>query len=428
MFKKIKATFGEYPSAFKVLTLATFIDMLGGFLLFPFFALYITERFNVGMTEVGLLFSINSAGNIIGGLIGGALADKYGRRTLILFGLIVSGIGNILMGLVDNLGLFFILAACLGLIGSFGGPARQAMVSDLLPREKQAEGFGILRISFNLSATIGPVLGGFLATQSYMLLFIVDAISSLVTAVIVFLVIPETKPQKKDGAQDETIIKTVIGYKDVLKDWLYITFLSVSAIMVIVYMQMNSTLSVFLRDVHGFPISGFGLLLSMNAFMVVIFQFWITKKISKLNPMKMMTFGVLFYMVGFGMYGFVSEIYLFFVAMALITIGEMIVTPIGTTIASFFAPEDKRGRYMAMYGFSWAIPNLFGVLLAGLVWDLIGPFWVWYFAGILSLVSMSGFWFLRRATKERLAKEMDSSVVQIQETTTNEEISEVISS
>ena len=427
MFKKFKATYREYPSAFRVLTLATFIDMLGGFLLMPFFALYITERFHVGMIEVGLLISINSGGHIIGGLIGGALADKYGRRSLILFGLIVSGVGNILMGLVNDLRLFYLLAAFLGLVGSFGGPARQAMVSDLLPKSKQAEGFGILRVSFNLSATIGPILGGLLATQSYMLLFVADAISSLITAVIVFLVIPETKPEKKEGKPEETIIKTVIGYKEVLKDWLYISFLSVSAIMVIVYIQMNSTLSVFLRDVHGFPASGFGLLLSMNAFMVVLFQFWITRRISKRNPMKMMILGTFFYMLGFSMYGFVAEIYLFFIAMIFITIGEMIVTPIGTTIASFFAPEDKRGRYMAMYGFHWAIPNIFGVLLAGMVWDSLGPFWVWYFAGILSLISMIGFWFLRRAAKDRLSREMENNVIQIHQTELFEEVSDMSS-
>jgi MFS family permease len=169
---------------------------------------------------------------------------------------------------------------------------------------------------------------------------------------------------------------------------------------------MNSTLSVFLRDIHAFPSTSFGLLLSMNALMVVVFQFWITRKISKRDPMKMMVLGTLFYFVGFGMYGFVSEVYLFFVAMILITIGEMIVTPIGTTIASFFAPEDKRGRYMAMYGFHWSIPNLFGVLLAGLVWDFLGPFWVWYLAAILCAITMIGFWFLRTAAKERLSKEI----------------------
>jgi hypothetical protein len=57
MLGKIKTTYEEYPNAFKVLILASFIDMLGGALLFPFFALYITERFGVGMTQVGILFA-----------------------------------------------------------------------------------------------------------------------------------------------------------------------------------------------------------------------------------------------------------------------------------------------------------------------------------------------------------------------------------
>ncbi len=405
MFTKIKTTYREYPNAFKVLTLATFIDMLGSFLLYPFYALYVTEHFGVGMTQVGFLFSIFSAGNIFGGILGGALADKYGRRAMVLIGLVVSGTGSIFLGLVNDLRVFYILAGFLGLVGNFGGPARQAMVADLLPKEKQAEGFGILRVSFNLSATIGPILGGFLATKSYMLLFIADAVSSLITAVIVYMVIPETKPQKQDDKPEETVMKTIIGYKHVLKDWVFVLFLSVSAITVLVYMQMNSTLSVFLRDVHGFPAQSFGFLLSMNALMVVLFQFWITRKISKYAPMKIMAFGTLFLMIGFGMYGFISEPYLFFIAMAIITIGEMIVFPTGQSAAASFAPEDKRGRYMAVYGFQWMIPNLFGVLAAGLIMDSIGPNWVWYLAGILSLFSMIGFWLIHGVTKERLSKE-----------------------
>ncbi len=405
MFTKFKNLYKEYPNAFKVLTLATFIDMLGSFLLFPFYSLYITSRFGVGMVEVGYLFSINSVGNIFGGVIGGALADKYGRRVMILFGLIISGIGNIMLGLVNDLYVFYILAGILGLVGNFGGPARQAMVADLLPKEKQAEGFGILRVAFNLSAVIGPLLGGFLATQSFMLLFILDAVSSLVTAGIVYYVIPETKPQLKEGKSEETVIKTLIGYKDVLKDWKYLVFLSVSAITVLVYLQMNSTLAVFLRDYHGFPESGFGLLLSMNAAMVVLFQFWITRKISKYSPMKMMAFGTIFLMVGFGMYGFISEAYLFFIAMAIITIGEMIVYPTGQSSAASFATEDKRGRYMAVYGFQWMIPNMFGALGAGLIMVHIGPNWVWYLAGILSLTSTIGFWLLHGITKSLFIEE-----------------------
>ncbi|MFW9947785.1 MAG: MDR family MFS transporter [Candidatus Odinarchaeota archaeon] len=410
MLSKIKRIYHEYPNPFKVLILATFIDRLGSFLLFPFFAIYIKERFGVGMTEVGFLFSVFSAGSIFGSAIGGALTDKYGRRSILLLGLVASGIGSIGMGLVDNLKIFYILAALLGTLGDLGNPARQAMVADLLPKETQAQGFGLLRVAVNLSATIGPILGGFLAAQSYLFLFIADAVSSLITAMIVYLVIPETKPQKQDDKPEESIMKTFVGYKEVIKDWVYMLFLSVSAITVLVYMQLNSTLSVFLRDVHDFPLQSFGLLLSMNAIMVVIFQFWITKKISKYAPMKMMAIGTLLYLIGFGMYGFISATYLFFVAMAILTVGEMIVIPVSQTAAASFAPEDKRGRYMAVFGLHWAIPNLFGVVGAGLVMDNLGGNWVWYLAGILSLIAAMGFLLLQGVTKDRFSKEVESTI------------------
>jgi len=410
MLTKIKSSYKEYPNPFKVLVLATFIDRFGSFLLFPFFSIYLIERFGVGMIEVGFLFAVFSGGSIIGSTIGGALADKYGRRSMLLLGLVSSGIGSILMGLVDNLNLFFIIAAFLGVLGDLGGPARQAMVVDLLPKDKQAEGFGLLRVAVNLSATGGPILGGFLASQSYMFLFIADAVSSLITALIVFIVIPETKPEKQDNKPEESVIKTLIGYKEVLKDSVYILFLAVSAITVLVYMQMNSTLSVFLLKEYGFPKESFGLLLSMNALMVVVFQFWITKRTSRFAPMKMMAFGTLLYMIGFGMYGFISESYLFFVAMVILTVGEMIVIPVSQATVAHFAPEDKRGRYMAVYGFHWSIPTLFGILAAGLVYDYIGPNWVWYFAGILSLISIIGFLILHGVTKDRLSKKTETSV------------------
>ncbi|MBA7575845.1 Na(+), Li(+), K(+)/H(+) antiporter [subsurface metagenome] len=289
------------------------------------------------------------------------------------------------------------------------------MVVDLLPKDKQTEGFGLLRVAVNVSATIGPMLGYFLTSESYMLLFIADAMSSLITALIVFFVIPETKPEKQDDKPEESVMKTIIGYKEVFKDSVYIMFLAVSVITVLVYMQLYSTLSVFLLKVYGFPIEGFGILLSMNALMVVLFQFWITKRTSKYAPMKMMAFGTLLYMIGFGMYGFISEIYLFFVAMFILTVGEMNVIPVSQAAVALFAPEDKRGRYMAVYGFHWSIPSLFGVIIAGLVMDYIGPNWVWYLAGILSLISIIGFLLLQGVTKDRISKETETSVEELSE-------------
>ena len=211
--KKEKKT---YPKPFVVLVLATFIDRLGGFLLFPFFAVYLIDHFNVTIIEVGFMFSIFAFGSIIGSTIGGALTDKYGRRSMLVFGLISSGIGSILMGIVDELYLFFLIALVLGVLGDLGGPARQAMVVDLLSEDRRADGFGLLRVAVNLAAVIGPILGGLLVTRSYLILFIADAVSSLITALIVFIVIPETKPEKLDDKPEESMWKTLRGYFEVI--------------------------------------------------------------------------------------------------------------------------------------------------------------------------------------------------------------------
>ena len=418
MFKNIRSTYDEFPNTFWTLTGANFVDQIGSFLLFPFFALYITDKFNVGMTQVGILFTFYSIGSAFGGMLGGALTDKFGRKTMMLFGLVISGVGSISMGLVNDLNLFYILAIMLGIIGSAGGPARQAMVADILPAKQQAEGFGIMRISANLAATIGPALGGFLAAKSFMYLFIGDAVSSVITSIIVYFVIPETKPEKAVGEEEETVLQTMGGYKDVFGDWVFMAYLTVSALMVLVYMQMNSTLSVFLRDSHGLSTERFGWILSMNAAMVVLFQFWITRKIAGRPPMLLMAIGTLLYAIGFSMYGFVSATVMFFVAMIIITLGEMITAPIGQSLAAQFAPADKRGRYMAVFGFSWLLPNMFGVLGAGLIMDYFNPNWVWYLSGIISLVTVAGFMALSKATEVRLAsvEDDDSKVQEIQTT------------
>ena len=100
--------------------------------------------------------------------------------------------------------------------------------------------------------------------------------------------------------------------------------------------------------------------------MVVLFQFVITRKISKYPPMFIMALGSLLYVIGFGMYGFVSAYLLFMVAMAIITIGEMVIIPVAQAYVGEAAPEDMRGRYSGVMGFSWMIPWMIGPLLAGL--------------------------------------------------------------
>jgi MFS family permease len=356
---------------------------LGGTLIFPFFALYITQKFNVGMTQAGVLLAIFSLSGLVGSMLGGALTDRFGRRGIVLFGLTISALSSVAMGLVENLNLFYFLAVFVGLLSDVGGPARQAMIADLLPAEQRAEGFGIMRVVGNLAWIFGPTIGGFLAARSYLLLFILDAITSMITAGIVYRMIPETMPQREPGTQAEGVLNTLRGYAQVARDRLFLQFVIASLIMTLVYIQMYSTLSVYLRDVHGLPTQGFGALLSMNAFVVVLLQFWVTRKVSRRPPLLMMALGSSLYLVGFLAYGVVSGFVLFAIAMLFITFGEMVVMPVSQALAVRFAPEDKRGRYLAFFGLSWAIPQMIGPWMAGRIMDTLDPRWVWYGGGIL---------------------------------------------
>lgn len=395
-FEKVKRVYAEYPRTFWTLVVVTFIDKLGGFLLFPFFALYITKKFGVGMTEVGILFALFAGSSFIGSFLGGALTDRIGRRSMIIFSLLTSAFSTLAMGFVNSLEAFYLIATISGIFTDTGGPAYNAIVGDLLPESKRAQGYGVLRVALNVSAVIGPAIGGFLASRSYLALFISDAIISSIVAVIVYFTIPETKPQAQPGTQPESMGQSFKGYFRVFRDGAFVFFMLASVLAWMTYMNMNTTLGVFLRDFHGISESGYGYIISLNAIIVVLFQFWTTRRLEKYPPMLVMALGTILFAVGFVMYGLFSSYIWFMLAMVVITIGEMVAIPVANAEVINFAPEDMRGRYGAVYGISWMLPFAIGPYLAGLLMDNYNPNLLWYASGICGILATAGFLILHR--------------------------------
>lgn len=391
MIERLRSIYNEYPRAFWIYNIIVFIDRFGGFMLYPFFALYLTKRFEIGMASVGMLFAAFSISGFVGSALGGALTDRMGRKGVIIFSLILSSLSALGMGFAPTLGIFVAVAVIVGTLSNIGGPAHEAVVADLLPPEKRAEGYGIIRVIFNAAVIIAPATAGLLITKSYLLLFIVDAVISVIAAGIVLFALPETKPQGLKQAKPESISQTFAGYGKVVKDIPFVAFVLVNIMMTLVYMNMNTTLGVFLRDSRGIAESGYGYLISMNAVLVVLFQFWIARRLERYKPLLMMAFGTALYAIGFAMYGFVSTYILFALAMVIITIGEMVVTPFQQALVAGFAPEDMRGRYMAIAGLSWGIAFAVGPYLAGLIIDNLNPNWLWIACGILGIAAMIGF-------------------------------------
>jgi predicted MFS family arabinose efflux permease len=397
LLEKIRNIYNEYPRAFWTYNIIVFIDRLGGFMLYPFFALYLTHKFEIGMATVGILFAVFSVSGFVGSALGGALTDRMGRKGVIIFSLVLSSLSALGMGFAPSLAVFIAVSIVVGTLSNIGHPAHEAVVADLLPPEKRAEGYGIIRVIFNLAVIVAPAIAGLLIARSYILLFIVDAVISLSAAAVVLLALPETKPQAHADARPETMKQTFAGYGRVFRDIPFVAFIGVTVMMSLVYMNMNTTLGVFLRDQHGLPEIGYGSLISINAILVVIFQFWIARRLEKYRPLLMVAAGSLLYALGFAMYGFVSGYALFVIAMVVITIGEMIVSPFQQALVASFAPEDMRGRYMAVSGLSWGIAFAVGPYFAGLMLDSANPNMLWAFCGFLGILAAIGFTVLNKA-------------------------------
>jgi MFS family permease len=394
MFTGIKQTYQKFPKGFWQLMAVSFVDMLGGSLIFPFFSLYMTRKFDVGMTQVGTMFLVWAlTSGVIGNTLGGAMADRFGRKLNMTIGLIASAVSALLMVLISDLFAFYIAIAIVGIFQDIAGPAREAMIADLVPESLRADAYGMFRIVFNLSVTIGPAVGGILAARSFETLFFLDVIISLIAAAAVLTVLPETRPagdaHRKEA--ERSFRYTIKGYAQVLRDRPFIAFILVSILSTLMYFNMNSSLSVFLVNHRGLTPEQFGYILSLNAGMVVVLQLFISRLTAAWQPLISLALGNLLYVVGFSMYGFVDTYIWFLAAMAVITIGEMIIAPKEQALAAGFAPEHMRGRYMAVHAFVWVIPVAIGPLGAGLIMDNLDARLVWFAAGAIGLLAVAGF-------------------------------------
>ena len=393
MLNSLRKTYNDFPRLFWIIVATLFIDSIGSTLLFPFFALYITERFDVGMTQAGILIGMSSLFGLVGSIIGGVLTDRFGRKRLILFGLVFSAVSSLLFGLAADVDLLYTLVVVVGLLSRIAAPAQDAMMADILPESKRQEGFGITRVAFNFAWIFGTAIGGLIASRSFLALFVIDSILSITVAIVLFFHLPETKPVSSTGEHNrETILQTVNGYRGVLRDLAYMSFTLAGMIVLLVYQQQYSSLPVYLREVHNIDTRLYGIMLAISGFEVVLFQIWISRITRKHPPFLMMALAALIFMIGFTMIGLVQGIALFILAVTIATIGEMIMFPVNKALAANFSPIAMRGRYMAIYDLGWTIPATIGPAAAGLILDNHNPDLLWYIGGVLCAIAAIGFY------------------------------------
>lgn len=389
VFGSIRKTYNEFPRLFWVVVMTRFIDALGDTILFPFFALYVTQKFGVGMAQAGILLGMKSLFTLIGSAAGGAFTDRFGRRNIILFGLVVSALSSLSLGLVNNINVMYPLVIIVGLFASVANPAHEAMLADVLPDAKRQEGYGILRVVYNYAWIVGTAAGGLIATRSFLALFVIDAIISCIVAAILFRMLPETKPktEQEAGQKIESFWETLKGYRIVVRDLAFMGFIFSGMLVLLIYIQQYGALAVYLRNVQGIDSRGYGLILSITGLQVVLFQFWISRMIRYRPPFLMMMLGAGVFAVGMFMYGIVSGFVMFVISAIIVCFGEMLYFPTSQVVIAGFAPREMRGRYMAVAGYIISVPNAIGPGIAGYILDNLNPHLLWYIGGFLCLLA-----------------------------------------
>jgi MFS family permease len=161
---------------------------------------------------------------------------------------------------------------------------------------------------------------------------------------------------------------------------------------------MNTTFPVYLKENWAIGEAQYGQLMALNAVMVILLQFPITKITDRFRRMRMqmMALGAFLYALGFGAQGFVGTLPLFALCVAIWTLGEMVIAPVSTVLVADMAPKTMRGRYMGAFGLTWGIGYGLGPTLGGTVMDNLGGRYIWYVSLILGSMAAAAFLLLGR--------------------------------
>jgi MFS family permease len=388
----------RYPSQFWLLFWGMLLNAAGSSMVWPFLTIYVREQLAVPLTEVGLLLSVNSLAGFVGMSFAGPVADRFGRKGVMVISLAVGAVAMIGMSLAASLTAWFAIMFLAGISSPLYRVGADAMVADLVGPEERPGAYALLRMIANLGVALGPAVGGFITSVSYAIAFYLSALASSIYAALLLFRARETLPRAGPEARHADG-----GYGPVLRDRPFLGFVGVYAVAGMAYVIMMVLLPVYAKENFGIAESQYGFILATNAAMVVLFQYAITRRTSRRAALMVLAVGSLFYAGGVAGVGLSSAFLGFWLSMVVLTIGEMIMVPTSTTLTANLAPSDMRGRYMGVFGISWGLAMGLGPVIGGLLNDAVAPVAMWYGGALLAIAASLGFVLLARSRRLRAA-------------------------
>lgn len=383
-----RAAFAGLPRDVWMLCLVMLVNRAGTMVL-PFLSLYLTQDRGASITRAGAILSLWGLGSAIGVWAGGWASDRFGTERTLFVCLAGSGALFLWVGLLRD--LWFIAAGLLvlSIVSESFRPACMAAMAHRAPARLRVRSFALLRLAVNLGMGIGPAVAGWLALVDYRLLFVGDGLTSWGAAAFLLLVPPARPAEEGDlaaGARSGS-------------PWADPPFLMLTlavTLLATVFFQIMSTMPLYFREVHGFGEGAIGLLLALNAALIVAFEMVLIHRAERHDRMMLIGAGALFIGLGFALMPFGSSAAWIAVTIAVWTLGEMLALPLLNVVVADRAGAGQRGRYMGMYVMSYSLAFIAAPALGTFLYEHAGPDLLWYAAGAASIPLALGFVLLRR--------------------------------
>jgi predicted MFS family arabinose efflux permease len=351
-----------------------------------FVGIWAVDELGASSRQLAFAFLFGAIAAAGAGYLGGHLSDHVGRRPLILFGWGAEAIFILFYAFVGHhviLGL--LLVALGGTFGSIGGAADQAMVADLVPRDRHEAAYASVRVAHNLGVVFGPVIGGaLLLGRHWPVLFVGVSILSAFAFAIAWRYLPRRGAFAPEGPPERG------SFGVIRRDRAFLLFLVSGSLAYLVYVAYEAVLPISAVQTHGLAPSTWGFLVIINPLMVTLLQLRLTRRLSGVPAGPKLVVAMLLMGFPFLLLSVDASVPVFALVILVFVIGEMLWVPTSQAVVAALAPEDVRGAYMGAFGSTaavgFAIGPFVGLQLRGTYGD--GAMWLFFAAaGVLAAIT-----------------------------------------
>ncbi len=385
-----RAAFAGLPREVWLLAGALLVNRAGTMVL-PFLSLYLTRDLDFTAADAGLIIGCFGLGSMVGSFIGGWLSDRVDPVRVQELSLIASGFGFLAFTHLETFTALAVGVLFLAAISDAFRPALMAAVAHRSPPETRARAFALIRLAANLGMAVGPAAAGILAIYGYVWIFVGDALTCWAAAVMLLATIRADVP---GGTADRRQARGRDGSP--LRDLPFLGFMLFHVVLAMAFFQVWSTVPLFLRSFYGMSERGIGLLLALNALLIVLTEMLLIRAVENRDRMRIVGLGAFLVCCGLAILPFGPGWMVAVLFMVVLTVGEMLSLPITNAIVAERAGTNSVGRYMGVYTLTFSTAFVIGPIAGTAVYQNLGPQYLWYGAGVVGIALALAFAALSR--------------------------------